>query len=149
MITGQGNGQGGREHGQKCDQLPGQRSITDPEARRYVARVWGIQPEQIPQAGYSAVEIMEAIHRGEIKALLSICFNPLVSLPDANFTAEALKKLEFFSVIDFFMSETAQYADVILAGSLQEEEEGVVANVEGRVLHIQQAITPQIGRAHV
>jgi len=139
MITGQGNGQGGREHGQKCDQLPGQRSITDPEARRYVARVWGIQPEQIPQAGYSAVEIMEAIHRGEIKALLSICFNPLVSLPDANFTAEALKKLEFFSVIDFFMSETAQYADVILAGSLQEEEEGVVANVEGRVLHIQQA----------
>src|SRR2546425_11552729 len=52
--------------------------------------------------------------QGEIKALLSICFNPLVSLPDANFTAEALKKLEFFSVIDFFMSETAQYADVIL-----------------------------------
>jgi len=148
MITGQGNGQGGREHGQKCDQLPGQRSITDPEARRYVARVWGIQPEQIPQAGYSAVEIMEAIHRGEIKALLSICFNPLVSLPDANFTAEALKKLEFFSVIDFFMSETAQYADVILAGSLQEEEEGVVANVEGRVLHIQQAITPP-GEARV
>src|SRR6266516_3789702 len=148
MITGQGNGQGGREHGQKCDQLPGQRSITDPEARRYVARVWGIPPEQIPQAGYSAVEIMEAIHRGEIKALLSICFNPLVSLPDANFTAEALKKLEFFSVIDFFMSETAQYADVILAGSLQEEEEGVVANVEGRVLHIQQAITPP-GEARV
>ncbi len=51
-------------------------------------------------------------------------------------------------MIDFFMSETAQYADVILAGSLQEEEEGVVANVEGRVLHIQQAITPP-GEARV
>ena len=51
---------------------------------------------------------MNAIHRGEIKGLLSICFNPLVSLPDANFTREALEKLEFFGVIDFFLSETAR-----------------------------------------
>jgi assimilatory nitrate reductase catalytic subunit len=142
MITGQGNGQGGREHGQKCDQLPGQRSIADPAAREHVARVWGITPEEIPQAGYTAVEIMEAIHRGEIKALLSICFNPLVSLPDANFTREALEKLEFFGVVDFFLSETARHADVVLAGSLHEEEEGVAANVEGRVIHIQAAVTP-------
>ncbi len=142
MITGQGNGQGGREHGQKCDQLPGQRSISDPEGRAHVAKVWGIQPDEIPQAGYSAVEIMEAIHRGEIKGLLSICFNPLVSLPDATFTKDALEKLEFFGVIDFFMSETAQHADVVLAGSLQEEEEGVVCSAEGRVIHIQQAVTP-------
>src|SRR5262245_11008305 len=142
MITGQGNGQGGREHGQKCDQLPGQRSISDPEARRHVARVWGIQPDEIPQAGYSAMEIMEAIHRGEIKGLLSICFNPIVSLPDANFTREALEKLEFFGVIDFFLPESAYYADVVLAGSLHEEEEGVACNVEGRVIHIRQAVTP-------
>src|SRR5262245_12114257 len=142
MITGQGNGQGGREHGQKCDQLPGQRSIADPAAREHVARVWGIPPEEIPKAGLSAVEIMNAIHRGEIKALLSICFNPLVSLPDANFTREALSKLELFGVVDFFLSETAQLADVVLAGSLQEEEEGVVASAEGRVLHIQKAVDP-------
>jgi assimilatory nitrate reductase catalytic subunit len=142
MITGQGNGQGGREHGQKCDQLPGQRSISDPAAREHVARVWGIASEEIPQAGYSAVEIMEGVHRGEIKGLLSICFNPLVSLPDATYTREALEKLEFFGVVDFFMSETARHADVVLAGSLQEEDEGVVANVEGRVLHIRQAVTP-------
>src|SRR5262249_11058792 len=62
MITGQGNGQGGREHGQKCDQLPGQRSLTDPAAREYVAGVWGIKPDELPQPGYSAEEIMEAIH---------------------------------------------------------------------------------------
>jgi assimilatory nitrate reductase catalytic subunit len=142
MITGQGNGQGGREHGQKCDQLPGQRSIADAAAREHVARVWGIAPEEIPQAGLSAVEIMEAIHRGEIKALLSICFNPLVSLPDSNYTREALEKLEFFGVVDFFLSETAQFADVVLAGSLQEEEEGVVASAEGRVIHIQKAVDP-------
>ncbi|HJY86133.1 MAG TPA: molybdopterin oxidoreductase family protein [Candidatus Acidoferrales bacterium] len=142
MITGQGNGQGGREHGQKCDQLPGQRPISDPVARRHVAQVWGIRPEEIPQGGLTAVEIMEAIHRGEIKGLLSICFNPLVSLPDANFTHEALEKLEFLGIIDFFLSETAHYADVVLAGSLQEEEEGVGCTAEGRVVHIQKAVDP-------
>jgi assimilatory nitrate reductase catalytic subunit len=142
MITGQGNGQGGREHGQKCDQLPGQRSLADPEARRHVAGVWGISPDELPAPGYSAVEIMNAIHSGEIKGLLSICFNPLVSLPDANFTREALERLEFFGVIDFFLSETAAHADVVLAGSLQEEEEGVTANVEARVIHIQKAVDP-------
>src|SRR5262245_41508980 len=113
--------------------------------REHGARVWGISPEEIPQAGLSAVEIMEAIHRGEIKALLSICFNPLVSLPDANYVREALEKLEFFGVVDFFLSETAQFADVVLAGSLHEEEEGVVASAEGRVLHIQKAVDPPEG----
>jgi assimilatory nitrate reductase catalytic subunit len=142
MITGQGNGQGGREHGQKCDQLPGQRHIADPAARAHVAKVWGITPEELPQAGYSAVEIMNAIHAGEIKALLSICFNPLVSLPDANFTREALNKLEFFGVIDFFLSETACHADVVLAGSLHEEEEGIACSAEGRVIHWRASVAP-------
>jgi len=142
MITGQGNGQGGREHGQKCDQLPGQRSITDPEARRHVAKVWGVDPDELPGAGLSAVEIMEAIHRGEIKALLSICFNPLVSLPEGEYTREALERLEFFGVIDFFLSETAQHADVVLAGSLHEEEEGIVCSADGRVIHINKAVDP-------
>jgi assimilatory nitrate reductase catalytic subunit len=142
MITGQGNGQGGREHGQKCDQLPGQRSLTDPAARRHVAGVWGVSPEELPQPGLTAQEIMEAIHRGEIKALVSICFNPVVSLPDARFTKEALERLEFFGVIDFFLSETAHYADVVLAGSLHEEEEGVSCSAEGRVIHINKAVDP-------
>jgi assimilatory nitrate reductase catalytic subunit len=142
MITGQGNGQGGREHGQKADQLPGMRSITDPEHRRYIASVWGIEPETLPGPGLSAAEIMEAIHRGEIKALFSMCFNPLVSLPDATFTREALSRLEFFAVIDFFMSETAHHADLVFAGSLHEEDEGVICSAEGRVQKINKAVEP-------
>jgi assimilatory nitrate reductase catalytic subunit len=142
MITGQGNGQGGREHGQKCDQLPGMRDIRDPQARRYIASVWGVPEESIPGPGLSAVEIMNAIHRGEIKALFSMCFNPLVSLPDAEFTREALSKLEFFGVIDFFLSETAHHADVVFAGSLQEEDEGIVCSAEGRVQKINKAVDP-------
>jgi assimilatory nitrate reductase catalytic subunit len=83
---------------------------------------------------------MEAIHRGEIKALFSMCFNPLVSLPDANFTRDALSKLEFFAVIDFFLSETARHADIVLPGSLHEEDEGTVTQVEGRVIKINRAV---------
>ena len=142
MITGQGNGQGGREHGQKCDQLPGARSITDPAAREYIAGVWGIPEQELPGAGLTAQEIMNAIHAGEIKALFSMCFNPLVSLPNSQFTREALEKLEFFGVIDFFLSETAQLADLVFAGSMQEEDEGVVCSSEGRVQKINKAVDP-------
>ena len=141
-ITGQGNGQGGREQGHKCDQLPGNRDITNPEHRAAVAQVWGCDESEIPGKGLSAEEIIEAIHDGKIKGLLSICFNPLVSAPDAGFTEAALDSLEFFAVIDFFLSETAQHADVVLPGSLHEEDEGTSTSGEGRIIKINAAVTP-------
>jgi assimilatory nitrate reductase catalytic subunit len=141
-ITGQGNGQGGREHGQKTDQLPGMRDLADPADRAYVAGVWGMDPEDLPQPGVDAYEIFRLIDRGEIRGLLSICFNPIVSLPDSNFVRRMLEKLEFYVAIDFFMNETARYADIVLPGSLQEEDEGTVTQVEGRVIKINQAVEP-------
>lgn len=139
-ITGQGNGQGGREHGQKCDQLPGARDVSNPEHRAYVAKVWGINPDEIPKAGVDAYEIFRKIDRGEIRGLLSICFNPKVSLPDNSFITRALEKLEFFVAIDFFLSETAHHADIVLPGSLQEEDEGTTTQIEGRVIKINKAV---------
>jgi assimilatory nitrate reductase catalytic subunit len=141
-ITGQGNGQGGREHGQRCNQLPSGRDIDNPEHRRLVAERWGVPEASIPGAGLASTEMMEAIHKGEIKGLLSIGFNPAVSLPDAAHTRAALEKLEFFCVIDFFMSETARHADLILPGSLHEEDEGTVTTGEGRVVRIRKAVDP-------
>ncbi len=141
-ITGQGNGQGGREQGHKCDQLPGNRDITNPAHRAYIASVWGCDESAIPGKGKTAQEIMNAIHDGEIKGLLSICFNPAVSLPDSNFTAAALARLEFYAVIDFFLSESAFHADVVLPGSLHEEDEGTSTTVEGRVVKINAAVRP-------
>ncbi len=141
-ITGQGNGQGGREHGHKCDQLPGNRDITNPAHREAVAKVWEVDESEIPGKGIPAQEIIEAIHEGSIKGLLSICFNPVVSAPDSGFTAEALDKLEFYAVIDFFLSESAQHADVVLAGSLHEEDEGTSTSGEGRIIKINTAVTP-------
>ena len=141
-ITGQGNGQGGREHGHKCDQLPGNRDITNPEHRAYICSVWGCTDQELPGKGHTAPQIMEMIHAGEIKALISICFNPLVSLPDSNFTREALEKLEHYTAIDFFLNETAQHADIVMAGSLHEEEEGTSTSAEGRVIKINKAVDP-------
>jgi assimilatory nitrate reductase catalytic subunit len=148
MITGQGNGQGGREHGQKCDQLPGGRDIENPEHREYVAGVWGVAEESIPHKGLTMVPIFEAIHEGKIKGLMAISCNPMVSLPNNAYMREAYEKLEFFCQVDFFLSETARYADVVLAGSLMEEDEGTTTSVEGRVIHHQKAIDPP-GNARV
>src|SRR5690606_29122674 len=98
-ITGQANGQGGREHGQKCDQLPGGRDLANPEHRKYIADVWKVAPDDLPGPGVDAYELFRKIDRGEIKGLISLCFNPKVSLPDNNFITKCLDKLEFFVAI--------------------------------------------------
>ena len=141
-ITGQGNGQGAREHGQRCNQLPGARDIENPADRETVAAAWGVPEASIPGKGATSPEIFELINRGEIRGLVSICFNPMVSLPDTAHTRAALERLEFFTVIDFFLSETARHADIVLAGSLQEEDEGTVTSTEGRVIRIRPAVAP-------
>lgn len=147
-ITGQGNGQGGREHGQRCNQLPGGRDIENLQHRQEIAEFWGIEEPALPQKGLTAVELFDAINDGAIKGLMSISFNPMVSLPNAALTKAALEKLEFYASIEPFMSETARHADVILAGSLQEEDEGTVTNGEGRVIRLRQSVKPP-GNARV
>jgi assimilatory nitrate reductase catalytic subunit len=139
-IVGQANGQGGREHGQKCDQLPGWRDIANPEHRRYISGVWGIEESDLPGPGVDAYEMFRKIDAGEIKALISICFNPKVSLPDNAFITRCLDKLEFFAAIDFFLNDTAWHADVVLPGSLHEEDEGTVTQVEGRIIKVNKAV---------
>ena len=70
-LTGQGNGQGGREHGQKADQLPGYGRLDNPEHRAHIARVWGIAHEDLPARGKSAYEMLDALgSEGGVRALL-------------------------------------------------------------------------------
>ena len=139
-IVGQANGQGGREHGQKCDQLPGWRDISNPDHRRYIAEVWDIDEREMPGPGVDAYELFRKIDAGEIKGLVSICFNPKVSLPDNAFVTRCLEKLEFYVAIDFFLNETARHADIVLPGSLHEEDEGTVTQVEGRIIKVNKAV---------
>ncbi|GIO92425.1 assimilatory nitrate reductase catalytic subunit NasC [Paenibacillus lactis] len=133
-VTGQGNGQGGREHGQKADQLPGYRSIENEEDRKYVASVWGVEASSLPGKGISAYEMMELVHQGEIKSLFVMGSNPVVSNPNAGHVVEGLKSLDLLVVADMFMSETAQLADIVLPVTSYLENEGTLTNLEGRVL---------------
>lgn len=133
-VTGQGNGQGGREHGQKADQLPGYRSIENEEDRKYVASVWGVEASSLPGKGVSAYEMMELVHQGEIKSLFVMGSNPVVSNPNAGHVVEGLKSLHLLVVADMFMSETAQLADIVLPVTSYLENEGTLTNLEGRVL---------------
>ncbi|QGQ48428.1 assimilatory nitrate reductase catalytic subunit NasC [Metabacillus sediminilitoris] len=145
-ITGQGNGQGAREHGQKADQLPGYRSIENEEHRAYIANVWGVKKEDLPRKGVSAFEVFKKIDQGEITGMLLMCSNPVVSNPNANFVKAALKKLKFLVAVDLFISETAQYADLILPASSYLEDEGTMTNLEGRVT-LREASRPCPGEA--
>lgn len=133
-LTGQANGQGGREVGQKNDQLPGYRSIENADDRAAVARVWGVLPGVLPGKGKSAFEILESIAQGEIRGLLVLGSNPAASSPQADRVRTALAQAEHLVVIDPFLSETAALAQVVLPGSLWFEEEGTTTNLEGRVV---------------
>ncbi|HEY8821389.1 MAG TPA: molybdopterin oxidoreductase family protein [Dermatophilaceae bacterium] len=145
-ITGQGNGQGGREHGQKADQLPGYRKIDDPAARAHVAQVWGIEADDLPGPGRSAYEMLDAMGTDDgVRALLVFGSNIVVSAPNASHIGERLDALDLLVVADFVMSETAARADVVLPVTQWAEETGTMTNLEGRVILRRKALTPPDG----
>ncbi|KEQ27619.1 molybdopterin oxidoreductase family protein [Paenibacillus tyrfis] len=141
-FTGQGNGQGGREHGQKADALPGYRKITNPKHVQEVCSVWGITPEEMPQPGVSAYEMFELMTEKTIRGLYLLCSNPAVSAPNQNFVRAALKSLDFMVCCDMFLSESAEFADVVLPSVTWSEDEGTVTNLEGRIIKINKAQEP-------
>ncbi|TFV75545.1 molybdopterin oxidoreductase [Blastococcus sp. CT_GayMR19] len=142
-VTGQGNGQGGREHGQKADQLPGYRSLKDPGARAHVAAVWGVDPDDLPMPGKSAFELLDALGTdGGVRTLLVLASNVAVSAPDARRVISRLRDLDFLAVSDFFLSETAELADVVLPSAMWAEEDGTMTNLEGRVIRRRRALDP-------
>ncbi|MCT2590329.1 molybdopterin oxidoreductase family protein [Streptomyces sp. N2-109] len=174
-LTGQGNGQGGREHGQKADQLPGYRKLTDPAARAHVAGVWGVDPDSLPGPGRSAYELLDALggdgdpgagagadadengngngsdgadrvsEDERVRALLLMGSNPVVSAPRAAHVEARIRSLDFLVVADVVLSETAALADVVLPVTQWAEETGTMTNLEGRVLLRRRAVEPPAG----
>src|SRR3954453_4361739 len=145
-LTGHGHGQGGREHGQKADQLPGYRMIDDPAARAHVAAVWGVEADDLPGKGRSAYELLDALGtRGGPSSLLVFGSNIVVSAPNATHVAERLASLDLLVVADLVMSETAAMADAVLPVTQWAEETGTMTNLEGRVVLREQAVDPPRG----
>jgi assimilatory nitrate reductase catalytic subunit len=134
-ITGQGNGQGGREHGQKADQLPGYRLIENAADREHVARVWGVEPATLPGKGKSAYELLDALGpEGGVRALLVFGSNVAVASPHALNVGRRLAALDLLVVADAFENETAAHAHVVLPVTQFGEEAGTLTNLEGRVI---------------
>jgi assimilatory nitrate reductase catalytic subunit len=142
-LTGQGNGQGGREHGQKADQLPGYRRIDDAAARAHIAAVWDVPEPRIPGPGRSAWEMLDGLGSdGGVRALLVMGSNPAVSAPASQRVRQRLEALDFLAVSDLFLSETAELADVVLPVAQWAEEDGTTTNLEGRVIRRRPACAP-------
>jgi assimilatory nitrate reductase catalytic subunit len=134
-LTGQGNGQGGREHGQKADQLPGYRLIENADDRAAIARIWGVDPAALPGKGKSAYELLDALGpEGGIRALLVFGSNVAVASPNARHVDKRLAALELLVVCDAFVNETAAAAHVVLPVAQWAEEDGTMTNLEGRVI---------------
>ncbi|HET8844099.1 MAG TPA: molybdopterin oxidoreductase family protein, partial [Ktedonobacteraceae bacterium] len=145
-LTGQGNGQGGREHGQKADQLPGYRKIDDPVARQYISSIWGIPEHELPGPGRSAYEMLDQIGQPDgVRALLIMGSNVAVSAPRSLHVIERLNALDLLVVADFFLSETAQLANIVLPAAQWAEEAGTMTNLEGRILLRRPAFAPPPG----
>jgi assimilatory nitrate reductase catalytic subunit len=145
-LTGQPNAMGGREVGGLANQLAAHMNFTPPEIDR-VRRFWKA-PRIATHEGLKAVQMFEAIGRGEIKALWVMGTNPAVSLPDADAARDALKKLELFVISENVLSNdtVAAGAHVLLPALAWGEKSGTVTNSERRISR-QRAFLPAPGEA--
>jgi assimilatory nitrate reductase catalytic subunit len=141
-ITGQCNAMGTRETG-FTSSLPAYRNYGDAKAAQEYADIVNVPLDIIPTSrGYKYGEIIEAIERGEIKALWVIATNPLVSFVNQDRLRKALAKLDILVVQDAFMSDTAQLADVVFAAGTWGEKEGSYTNSERRCNRANKAVNP-------
>jgi len=141
-ITGQCNAMGTRETG-FTSSLPGYRNFGDEAAAKEYADIVNIPHEWVPrERGYKYAEIIDAIERGEIKALWIVATNPLVSFVNQEKLRAALEKLDLLVVQDAFYSDTAEIADVVFAAGTWGEKEGVYTNSERRCNRANKAVEP-------
>jgi assimilatory nitrate reductase catalytic subunit len=145
-LTGQPNAMGGREVGGMANLLSGHRDLANPEHRAEIAKFWGV--DDVPAtAGKTAVEMFDAVKKGEIKAIWIACTNPAHSMPDLNSVLEALNTAELVVLQDAFNNtDSNQYADVFFPATTWGEKEGTVTNSERRITRVQGA-APKPGEA--
>jgi assimilatory nitrate reductase catalytic subunit len=141
-LTGQPNAMGGREVGGMANLLSGHRDLSSRRDRDEIAALWGVR--SVPERpGKTAVEMFDAIGRGEIKAVWIACTNPGQSMPDVSAVRKALERAELVVVQEAFRdAETCAYADVLLPAASWAEKEGTVTNSERRISRVRAAVAP-------
>lgn len=139
-LRGQNNVQGASDAGLIPMVLPDYRPVGDAGARAAVDALWNCRVDPAP--GKTVVEIMEAVHAGDIKGMYVLGENPAMSDPDLNHARAALARLEHLVVQDLFVTETAMYADVILPAAAWPEKTGTVTNTNRQVQMGRPALAP-------
>ncbi len=139
-LRGQNNVQGACDMGALPDVYPGYQKVNIPANQQKFEAAWGVKLDD--KFGITHTEIITEIEHGNIKALYQVGENPVISEADANHVKKALSKLDFFVVQDIFMTETAQFAHVILPAASFAEKDGTFTNTERRVQRVRKAIEP-------
>ena len=130
-LRGQNNVQGASDAGLVPMFFPDYKAVDAIDIKAKYEAAWGAKLD--PKKGLTVVEIMKAIHAGEIKGMYILGENPAMSDPDLNHAREALAELEHLVVQDLFLTETACYADVVLPASAWPEKDGTVTNTNRQV----------------
>jgi formate dehydrogenase alpha subunit len=143
-LRGQCNTQGACDMGVLPDLFPGYREVASGDYREALERAWGCQLSSRP--GLTLAEMLTAARTGELRGLLVLGANPVLSVPDTRGVVGALRSLEFLVVQDIFLTETAAVADVVLPGASFAEKDGTFTSTEGRVQRVRQAVPPAAAR---
>ncbi len=139
-LRGQNNVQGACDMGALPNVYPGYHAVVDTETKAKFEKAWDAKLDD--KKGLTLIHMFEAIDNGSIKAMYLMGENPVISEPDSSHIEKALQKLEFLVVQDIFLTETAQYADVVLPGASFAEKDGSFTNTERRVQRVRKAIDP-------
>jgi formate dehydrogenase major subunit len=140
-LRGQNNVQGASDAGLVPMFLPDYQTVTSDDIRGKFTGVWGSE-DFSSEKGLTVTEIMDAVHSDDIKAMYILGENPAMSDPDVTHARAALAKLDHLVVQDIFVTETANYADVILPASALYEKSGTVSNTNRQVQMVRPAVSP-------
>ena len=139
-LRGQNNVQGACDLGALPNVYPGYQPVEDSKIQAKFEKAW--VKELSGNKGLTVVEIFHAVETGDIKAIYIMGENPALSDPNLNRTRKALETVDFLVVQDIFLSETAQYADVVLPSFCFAEKDGTFTNTERRVQRVRAAVPP-------
>ncbi len=146
-IRGQNNVQGACDMGALPNVYSGYQNVTDKAAREKHEKAWGVAalPDKV---GLKIPEMFEAAYAGKVKVMYILGENPVLTDPNANHIKKAIEKLDFFVVQELFLTETAEYADVVLPAASFAECDGTFTNTERRPQLVRKAIEPLPGQAN-
>lgn len=139
-LRGHNNVQGASDFGSMPDCLPGYQSTTDDDVRTRYEKAWGVDLKK--ERGRDNHQMVEAIHKGEMKSLWLKGEEMGIVDANANHVQAAFEKLDFFVVQDIFLSRTAEFADVVLPAVPSLEKEGTFVNTERRIQRLYRALDP-------